>query len=195
MPLKGHNWGICRVCAKKHGVHPKPNKGKHFSKQHKANLRNAILNAIKEGKLPRVQTEEEKQRRTESLQQLWQNPDFREKQAKGMRKLERQVLAPWKGKKFSMEHRRHISEGLMKTIQPLRLKHKQLIFETAQDLEKQGFRSIIIDVRSEVPQPDIIAIKDGKVYAVEIEIGRTKPRFHKYSKYNPYDDVWWVQRK
>lgn len=181
-----------------------PLKGQRMSEEHKQNISLAKIghsvsiptrNKIAKTLTGRKHTEQWKAQQSERSRLWWQNPENREKQAKCMAALERRQLAPWKGKKLSAQHRRHISEGVNKTSQLLRLKHKELIFETAKDLEKQGFRSIIVDVRSEVPQPDLIAIKHGKVYAVEIEIGRTKPRFKKYLNYNPYDDVWWLQRK
>ena len=59
------------------------------------------------------------------------------------------------------------------------------------ELEKQGFRCIpMTDVL-----PDIIAIKDGKVYAIEVEYGN--PNYSKYTELvkSRYDDVIWILRK
>lgn len=66
------------------------------------------------------------------------------------------------------------------------------ILEECAELERQGFRAIPVGWRI---IPDIIAIKDNKVFAVEVEYG--KPN---YSKYTPeiqafYDDVIWLIRK
>lgn len=59
------------------------------------------------------------------------------------------------------------------------------------ELEKQGFRCIPIGRVI----PDIIAIKDNKVYAIEVEYGR--PNYAKYTDVikNYYDDIIWILRK
>jgi len=181
-----------------------PLKGHRMSEEHKQNISLAKLGhsvsldartKIAKKLRGRKHTEEWKAQQSERSRLWWQNPENRKKQAKCMAALERRRLAPWKGKQLSEQHRKHIREGVKRTTQALRLKHKEVIFETVKDLEKQGFRCVVIDVRSEVPQPDLIAIKNGKIYAVEIELGRIKPRFNKYVNYNPYDDVWWIQNK
>jgi len=59
-------------------------------------------------------------------------------------------------------------------------------------LEKQGFRCIPIGKVI----PDIVAIKDNKLYAIEIEYGNNKIRYDKYDKIKyKYDDVIWILRK
>jgi len=62
------------------------------------------------------------------------------------------------------------------------------------ELEKQGFRCFPITKII----PDIIALKDGKIYAIEVEYAksRQKEKMSKYqnSKYK-YDDVIWILRK
>lgn len=58
------------------------------------------------------------------------------------------------------------------------------------ELEKQGFRCIPnLNVI-----PDIIGIKDGKVYAIEVEYQR--PNYKKYTEETKkyYDDVIWILR-
>lgn len=59
------------------------------------------------------------------------------------------------------------------------------------ELEKQGFRCIPITRVI----PDIIAIKEGKVYAVEVEY--KTPNYDKYTDEvkNRFDDVIWILRK
>jgi len=63
------------------------------------------------------------------------------------------------------------------------------ILKEIPELEKQGFRCIPIGGKV---RPDIIAIKDNKVFAVEVEY--KKPNYSKYTddakKY--YDDIIWI---
>lgn len=68
----------------------------------------------------------------------------------------------------------------------------QRIHDEAQKLQQEGFQVIPI---AEVI-PDIIAIKDGKTFAVEVEYG--KPNYKKYevNDYGKYfDDIIWLIRK
>jgi len=68
---------------------------------------------------------------------------------------------------------------------------KERIIKEAEELKKQGFRIIpLIDVF-----PDIIAIKDGKIFAVEVEYG--KPNYNKYTDEirQYFDDIYWIIRK
>lgn len=70
-----------------------------------------------------------------------------------------------------------------------RKKHTQLILEQSNNLINQGYRCVIMDHR---PIPDIIAIKDGKVFAYEVENGNTHhPRLNKYENIEDYDEICW----
>lgn len=66
----------------------------------------------------------------------------------------------------------------------------QRILEETKELEKQGFRCIPIGKVI----PDIIAIKDNKIFAIEVEYQR--PNYNKYTddvrKY--FDDIIWLIR-
>lgn len=65
------------------------------------------------------------------------------------------------------------------------------IMDEIQELEKQGFRCIPITCVI----PDIIATRDGKIYAIEVEY--RKPNYVKYNKDNykdRFDDVIWLLR-
>jgi len=67
------------------------------------------------------------------------------------------------------------------------------ILKEIPELEKQGFTCIPIGKVI----PDIIAIKDGEIYAIEVEYGK-QPNYSKYSKddYKKYfEDVIWILRK
>lgn len=88
------------------------------------------------------------------------------------------------GSKLSLETRNKISLGMGKTY--------QRILDEAKILEKQGYR--VIPIAHVIP--DIIAIKDGEVYAVEVEYGN--PNYDKYEKndYEKYfDGVIWLIKK
>jgi hypothetical protein len=66
------------------------------------------------------------------------------------------------------------------------------ILEEARKLEEQGFR--VIPITNVIP--DIIAIKNGKVFAVEVEYGSC-PDYTKYddTRYRQFfDDVMWIIR-
>jgi len=65
------------------------------------------------------------------------------------------------------------------------------ILKEIPELEKQGFKCIPIGKVI----PDIIAIKNGKIYAIEIEY--QKPNYLKYNKDNYkgyFEDVIWILR-
>ena len=77
------------------------------------------------------------------------------------------------------------NKGYKKTF----LAYKNILKEIP-ELEKQGFRCIPIGKVI----PDIIAIKNGKVYAVEVEYGR-HPNYSKYNDVKKYfDDIIWIIR-
>ena len=68
----------------------------------------------------------------------------------------------------------------------------QRILKEIPELEKQGFKCIPIGRII----PDIIAIKNEKIYAIEVEYQR--PRYSKYNKSNYkkyFEDVIWILRK
>ena len=94
------------------------------------------------------------------------------------------------GKKLSKEHRRKISEA-SKGRNGVAIAFKRVMAEIP-ELEKQGFRCIPVDHKI---TPDIIGIKDGKVYAIEIEY--RNPNYEKYNEETKkyYDDVIWIIRK
>jgi hypothetical protein len=116
-----------------------------------------------------------------------------------------------KGKHLSEEHRRKDSESLrgeknpffgrkhsekskkkMRKAKKGKKKpqdiHKKLIIEQANNLIKEGYRCIITDLK---PRPDIIAIKDGKIYAYEVEKGTHRPDLDKYKNNKDYDAIHW----
>lgn len=60
------------------------------------------------------------------------------------------------------------------------------------ELEKQGFRCMPVGGKV---RPDIIGIKDGKVYAIEVEYKKS-PDYSKYDGENRkyFDDVIWINK-
>jgi endogenous inhibitor of DNA gyrase (YacG/DUF329 family) len=66
--------------------------------------------------------------------------------------------------------------------------HQNAVIEQAEVLKQQGFKVMIIDK----VRPDIIARKDDKVYAVEVEF--EKPDYSKYEGIQVFDDIMWILR-
>ena len=67
--------------------------------------------------------------------------------------------------------------------------HKEALKEQAKILKQQGFKVMIVDK----VRPDIIARKDDKIYAVEVEFD--KPDYDKYEGIEVFDDIIWILKK
>jgi len=68
--------------------------------------------------------------------------------------------------------------------------HKRMILSEKEKLENQGFRVFLPDQK---PVPDMIATKEGKVYAIEVEsYGKGRPDYEKYDVPHSFDDVIWI---
>ena len=62
-------------------------------------------------------------------------------------------------------------------------------------LSSQGFRCVQLVTK---PRPDIIAVKDGKIFAVEVDMLHNiydSPDYKKYTNINYFDDIYWVTKK
>lgn len=102
-----------------------------------------------------------------------------------------------KGRKFTEKHRQNISvasRGKSKSAEAClamseRPLHKAAIAKQCEELKSQGFRVIPLDGEIKVI-PDIIAVKDNKILAVEVERG--KPKYDKYQDIHCYDDIIWI---
>jgi len=99
----------------------------------------------------------------------------------------------WDGKKFSEEHREKIGSahrGRKTGFNAVAVTDARIKKEIV-ELEAQGFRCVPTggNVR-----PDIIGIKDGKIYAIEVEY--KKPNYGKYTDEAKayFDDVIWILR-
>lgn len=68
--------------------------------------------------------------------------------------------------------------------------HKTGIKMCQKDLESKGYRVLLTDNK---PRPDLIAFKDNKVYAYEIDCGGTNKK--KYEGINFFDDIIWISIK
>jgi basic membrane lipoprotein Med (substrate-binding protein (PBP1-ABC) superfamily) len=64
------------------------------------------------------------------------------------------------------------------------------ISEIAKQLANQGYR--VIPLHHGYPVPDIIAIKDGNVYAVEVVSNTEQINPNKYINTNCFNDIWWI---
>ena len=69
------------------------------------------------------------------------------------------------------------------------ISHEESIKQEIVEYKNQGFRCINLSST----RPDFIAIKDNKVYAVEIEFHT--PHYNKYNESEIYDDIIWIRYK
>jgi hypothetical protein len=111
-----------------------------------------------------------------------------------------EVRTKWEAVVKSEEFRREQSEKTKKLMSDPSYKewwYKRYIEKTynaitrvAEQLKSQGYH--VIPLHHKYPVPDIIAIKDGKVYAVEVvsNIKQVKPE--KYMNAPFYNDIIWV---
>ena len=111
------------------------------------------------------------------------SPEHRLKAIKTLRKCRYSML----GKHHSVKTKKVLSDKNMGNKKYL-IGFNRIEVE-AKKLEQQGFR--VIPITRAVP--DIIAIKDGKVFAIEVEYSN-HPNYSKYTddvrKY--YDDIVWI---
>lgn len=93
-----------------------------------------------------------------------------------------------RGRKHSEESKQKMSNSAKILFQRTYTR----ILQEIPELEKQGFRCVPIGK----VVPDIIAIKNNKLYAIEIEY--SEPKYEKYDKNNYknyFDDVIWIIKK
>jgi hypothetical protein len=97
---------------------------------------------------------------------LWANPQWRKK---------------------NLEAQRAAQEYKLEKQKEAVAKHDLRVAEEVQALKALGFVAIPV---YKGPYPDIIAVKDGKAYAIEIEFKGIE--WNKWLQPHPYDDVIWV---
>ncbi len=68
-------------------------------------------------------------------------------------------------------------------------KHDRAINEQMKNFRQQGFRVIPTGRQKDI-EPDFIAIKDNKVYAIEVEM--KCPNYDKYTDIKYFDDIYWI---
>lgn len=142
------------------------------SHEYRQKLRKSQIRAYKEG------------RRKPSHKRWHHTEESKEKIRKGMiRRLELGIH------NFQTQTNPAKLPGFKKKSRESFLRHEELVKEHAKLLEEQGFR--VFPICRGLPRPDIIALKNGKVYAVEV-VRRSKPNYEKYLETNPYDDIIWI---
>jgi hypothetical protein len=82
------------------------------------------------------------------------------------------------------------SPKVAELIRKRQKEHDLEVMKVMRNLEEEGFRVIPIDTTG-FPIPDLIAIKGGNVYAVEVS-SEDHPNFEKWNIEHPFDDIWWV---
>lgn len=190
-------------------------KGRHRTKETKEKLSESLKISPKNWK-GKHHTEEAKRKISEGLKEYYKTHDAPSKGKHCSEKTKKAVSKANTGRKFSKEHkrklslahsgRRHTKEAKEKiskaSIESQReesgpSKHYIKILEEAKNLESRGFR--VIPLGKVVP--DIIAIKDGKVYAIEIESKVRRAGSNYYQKYDIsdmkkyFDDIIWIIRR
>jgi hypothetical protein len=93
------------------------------------------------------------------------------------------------GKEQSKIMKHNLSTALKKAKYNCNGQHYEEILRQAKILEEEGFRCIPIGKVI----PDIVAVRDGKIFAIEVEKGK-RPNWNKYTddirKF--YDDIIWI---
>lgn len=115
-------------------------------------------------------TDDRKIRFRKRMKEVWSSPELRAK----MRQVHLGTKKPWVKGNY---------ENCVK-------KCNERIEQEIPELERQGFKCVPITRVI----PDIVAFKDGKIYAIEVEY--SGPDYAKYDKIpGRYDDVIWILRK
>lgn len=93
-----------------------------------------------------------------------------------------------KGSKWTPSQRQKITK-IRKGNATLHVAHRRILKEV-RGLEKQGFK--VMPITQVIP--DMIAIKNGKIYAIEVEYNG-KPNYDKYAKAPWFTNVTWLLRE
>ena len=140
-----------------------PMYGKHYTQER--------IKQIIENNKKWERTEEYRQNCREAQIKRWENnPEYRKSQTEHLRRIR-------------TTHRE-------KRVYYIHAHEKEVEKQTSL-MNSQGFRAINVSISAK--KPDIIAFKDGKIYAVEVEtLRRRSPNYEKWEPSSPFDDIIWV---
>lgn len=99
----------------------------------------------------------------------WKDPEYREKIKLALKKPK--------------------SEEFKSNVKTANIEHKMALLDEVRILKEQGFKVLNVDK----VRPDIIARKNGKIYAVEVEF--SEPDYGKYDSQNIFDDIIWIRKE
>ena len=125
--------------------------------------------------LGKKESEETRRKKGEKSKEMWSNPKFK--------------------KKMMETHLSDLNIRYSKKKQERIDFHDNLIKKELTKLEKQGFRCVNVGT-TKVKKPDIIAFKNNKIYAVEVETQSHKiPNYDKWNGTNIFDDIIWIVKR
>ena len=125
--------------------------------------------------LGKKDSKETRHKKGEKSKEMWSNPEFRTKM------IENHLTG------LNMRYSKKKQERIDF--------HNNLIEEELKKLEKQGFRCVNVGA-TKVKKPDIIAFKNNKIYAVEVETQQHSiPDYDKWNGTNIFDDIIWVVKR
>jgi len=90
-------------------------------------------------------------------------------------------------KVFNIPKRSHKEQQKL-SVKKRRERHKKAVLSALEKFEKEGFRCIPLSSDLGCPIPDFVALKGGKVYAVEVQMSRNDPKI-KYKELKIYDEI------
>lgn len=140
------------------------------------------------------QSEEYKQRQSVAVKRS-RTPEvkakIRQKLIETYKSPELRASIGGKTRQYWAEHRDEIVEKVRAGVQ--QGTHDRWIQEEIKNLTEDGYTVIPIGLR-EFPEPDIIAMKEGKVFAIEVEGEKPKPsRYYGYPS-QFFNDIIWIIR-
>ncbi len=133
----------------------------------------------------------------------WQGKDFTEEHRKNLSKGIAKGQRGVKKEQTEEEHKKsceqiayarscrkfsntNAPEERKQRIRQSNIEHNEECAKLKVELEKQGFKAIDIGAL----KPDVIAIKDGKIYAYEVEF--QNPKYEKYNECFFFNDIIWI---
>lgn len=135
-------------------------------------------------------------KRSKIMKEKWKDPNYREQMKNSISLGVYGENNPFYGKRHTEEFKKRLSEErkgkvMFKSKEQMKIgtqRVKEDILSITSELTGRGFRCA--PLHHGLPVPDIIAIKDGKVYAVEVF--SKAPQKDKYNDYPFCDDVIWI---